>query len=174
VQKPKYHESGRPHACACSRRAFLDRTVRHVIGAAIAAGTIPGCNQTPQGVVGDDEEKIKTVDITDIYYDELLTVGGAANIWLNEPLTGELLPLIGYRLSEAAVIVVSAICPHQRFVMRVENVEAGGVLMCTNHLSKFDLYRDGAPIGNSMSPVPLVVYPSILQGTLLTIFHPNP
>jgi nitrite reductase/ring-hydroxylating ferredoxin subunit len=163
-----------PHACACSRRAFLERSVKHVIGAALAAGLIPSCNSVPNGVVGDDEQKLKTIDITDIYYDELAVVGGAANVWLNDDVTGELLPLIGYRLSQTEVIVVSAICPHQHFVMRVENVEEGGILTCTNHLSSFDLTDKGATMGNSMSPVPLVVYPSILQGTLLTIFAPSP
>jgi nitrite reductase/ring-hydroxylating ferredoxin subunit len=166
------HAAG-SHVCACSRRAFLERSVKHVIGAALAAGLIPSCNTVPNGVVGDDEHKLKTIDITDIYYDELTVVGGAANVWLNDDVTGELLPLIGYRLSQTEVIVVSAICPHEHFVMRVENVAEGGVLTCTNHLSSFDLHDNGATMGNSMSPVPLVVYPSILQGSLLTIFEPH-
>ena len=158
--------------CRCSRRGFLGHSLKSIIGAAIAAGALEGCNRAAQGIIGDDEIKIKTIDITDVYYNLLGTIGAAVNIWLNDETTGELLPLIGYRLNETRVLVFSAICPHQYFVMRLENIDGDGVLLCTNHMSRFDLRREGAVMEGGVSPVPLVIYPTILQDTLLTIFKP--
>ena len=150
--------------CRCSRRKFIISSTKAALGAAISADLLSSCNKTPANIIGDDEQKIGTVDLNDSLYTELKQIGGSARIPDIEEFQ-----LIAYRKSEDEVVVLSELCTHQGVPVELPN--ENGIIMCMNDGAEFDAKQDGKALSPAITPLALKSYYSILEGDALSIYR---
>lgn len=120
--------------CRCSRRKFLISSSKAALGAAVSAELLSSCNKKPANIIGDDEQKLGTVDLN--IYTELKQIGGSARIPDLEEFQ-----LIAYRKSEDEMVVLSEVCSHENFP--VELPDENGIIVCMSHGALFDAKQNG-------------------------------
>jgi nitrite reductase/ring-hydroxylating ferredoxin subunit len=146
----------------CSRRRFLVSSTKAVLGAALSAEILNSCNKLPTEIIGDDEQKIATIDLS--LYTELKQVGGSAQISGIEEN-----PLIAYRKSETEIVVVYSLCTHEGFLM-YDLPDKDGIIVCPNDGAKFDLKEYGKALSPELTTLDLTRYYAILNGNTLDIY----
>jgi nitrite reductase/ring-hydroxylating ferredoxin subunit len=146
----------------CSRRRFLVSSTKAVLGTAFTVEILSSCNKTPDEIVGDDEQKIASIDLT--LYTELKQVGGSVKIYDIENF-----PLIAYRKSETEIVVVYSACTHQG--VEVDLPDAEGIITCPQDGAKFDIKEYGKALSPAITTLDLTRYYAILNGDTLTIYQ---
>ena len=150
--------------CRCSRRKFLISSTKAALGAAVSAELLSSCNKKPANIIGDDEQKIGTVDLNDPLYTELQHEGGSARIPDLEEFQ-----LIAYRKSEDEVVVLSELCTHKG--VPVELPDENGIILCMGDGAEFDAKQNGKALSPAITPLDLKSYYSILEGDVLSIYR---
>ena len=140
--------------CRCSRRKFIISSTKAALGAAVSAELLSSCNKKPIEIIGDDEEKIASIDLNN--YPELKKIRGSEKIYDIESF-----PLIAYRKSEDEVIVVSSECTHQQF--EVELPDENGIIICLGDGAYFDIKEDGKTLSPELAPRDLKSFYSVLN-----------
>ena len=148
--------------CRCSRRKFIVSSTKAALGAAISAELLSSCNKKPANIIGDDEQKVGTVDLN--LYTELKQIGGSARIPDLEDFE-----LIAYRKSEDEMVVLSSLCTHQGVPVELPN--ENGIIMCPGDGAYFDAKQNGKALSPELTTLDLQSYYSILEGNTLTIFR---
>ena len=150
--------------CRCSRRKFIISSTKAALGAAISGELLSSCNKKPENIIGDDEEKIGTVDLNDPLYSVLKQIGGSTKIFDIEEYA-----LIAYRKSEDEMVVLSELCTHQG--VPVELPDENGIIICNGDGANFDAKQNGKALSPDITPLDLKSYYSILEGNTLTIYR---
>ena len=150
--------------CRCSRRKFIVTSTKAALGAALSAELLSSCNKKPANIIGDDEQKIATIDLNDPLYTELKQIGGSTKI-----LDIEEYALIAYRKSEDEVVILSELCTHQG--IPVELPDENGIITCMNDFAQFDAKQNGKALSPDITPLDLKSYYSILEGDVLSIYR---
>lgn len=150
--------------CQCSRRKFLISSTKAALGAAVSAELLSSCNKKPANIIGDDEQKIGTVDLNDPLYTELKQIGGSARIPDLEEFE-----LIAYRKSEDEVVVLSELCTHQGVPVGLP--DENGIITCPQDGAEFDAKENGKALSPEITPLDLKSYYSILEGDVLSIYR---
>ncbi len=151
--------------CQCSRRKFLISSTKAALGAAVSAELLSSCNKKPANIIGDDEQKIATIDLNDPLYTVLKQIGGSTKI-----LDIEEYALIAYRKSEDEMVVLSELCTHQG--VQVDLPDENGIITCmSGDFAQFDAKQNGKALTPAITPLDLKSYYSILEGDILTIFR---
>lgn len=148
--------------CQCSRRNFLISSTKAALGAAVSAELLSSCNKKPANIIGDDEQKIATIDID--LYAKLKQIGGSEKIPDIEEFE-----LIAYRKSEDEVVVLSELCTHQGVPVGLP--DENGIITCPQDGAEFDAKENGKALSPEITPLDLKSYYSILDGNVLTIFR---
>lgn len=148
--------------CRCSRRKFIISSTKAALGAAISGELLSSCNKKPQNIIGDDEEKIGTVDLD--LYTKLKQIGGSARIPDLEDFE-----LIAYRKSEDDVVVFSSLCTHKGVPVNLP--DENGIIICEGDWAEFDAKQNGKALTPDITPLALKSYYSILEGNTLTIYR---
>ncbi len=146
----------------CSRRKFLISSTKAALGAAVSAELLSSCNKTPIDIIGDDEQKIGTVDLNQ--YTELKQVGGSARIPDIEEFE-----LIAYRKSEDEVVVFSSLCTHKNFPVELPNKD--GIIVCMQDGARFDIKENGKALSPDLTTLDLKHYEAILNGNKISVFE---
>lgn len=148
--------------CQCSRRKFLISSTKAALGAAVSAELLSSCNKKPANIIGDDEQKIATIDLD--LYAKLKLIGGSEKIPDIEEFE-----LIAYRKSEDEVVVLSELCTHQGVPVGLP--DENGIIKCPQDGAEFDAKQNGKALSPAITPLDLKSYYSILDGNVLTIFR---
>jgi Rieske Fe-S protein len=153
--------------CGCSRRAFIEKTIKGTGGFLFAASALPllsGCSDNSTDPIGPGGGGFTpspvSIDLTQEAFAALNTQGGSAALGPNslDP-TGILL----YRESETVIWAYSRRCTHSGCTV---DPFAGNVSRCPCHGSRFD--KTGTAITGPATR-PLFQYTVRRDGNILTI-----
>lgn len=148
--------------CTCSRRNFISSSTKAVLGAAVCSNLLGSCNKTPVDIIGDDENKILSINIDS--FPDLMQIGG----FTKHRIPSLSHPILLHRKSETEVIALMSACTHKG--VEVELPDSNGISTCPGDGARFDIKSGGKALSPSITTLNLKKFDCIFDGKVLTIY----